>query len=172
MMRMSFLRRLSLATLIPAAIAAAPVAHAASVKDGDQIGDWGVVCPKTADQKVGTCQLVQTQMVEQDGKKGRLLQLTLLPQSDKTFIMIALLPLGIHLPDGVAVKVDENEQKTMVLQRCTQAGCEAAMRVDAALIAQFKKGKSMKVGFNANKGQTMVAQASLKGLGEAIDKLR
>lgn len=171
-MRVSLLRRFLLASVLSVTLAGTSVAHAASLKDGEQIGDWGVACPKTANGNTLPCHLVQTQMVEKDGQKGRLLQLTLLPQGDKTFILVALLPLGIHLPDGVAIKIDENEQKSMILQRCTQIGCEAAMRVDSALVTQLKKGKAMKVGFNAGKGQTMVAQASLKGLGDAIDKLK
>jgi invasion protein IalB len=161
-----------LAALAIASSLASP-ALAAAPKDGDKSGDWSFVCPKTDDKKAASCQLVQVLTIEKDGQKGRLLQLTLAPQADKSIIMVALLPLGLHIPSGVAVKVDEQTQRPMILQRCTNAGCEAAMKVDDAMLAEMKKGAALRVGFNTDsKGNTMVAPASLKGLTDALAKLK
>jgi invasion protein IalB len=161
-----------LAALAIASSLASP-SFAAAPKDGDKSGDWSFSCPKTDDKKAPSCQLVQVLMIEKDGQKGRLLQLTLAPQADKSIIMVALLPLGLHIPSGVAAKVDEEQQRAMILQRCTGIGCEAAMKLDDAMITEMKKGTALRIGFNTDsQGNTMVAPASLKGLTDALAKLK
>ncbi len=143
---------------------------ALAAKNGDVFGDWTYVCGKPDKKGVEICQIAQTQTIDDPkGKKGRLLRLSLEKMKD-FYVLRALLPLGIHLPAGVAVKIDENEQAPMILQQCTSEGCEAAAKVEAPLLAQLKKGKEVRIGFNVGT-KTMVIPASLKGFGNAFAAL-
>jgi invasion protein IalB len=155
-----------------AMLAISSTAFAASIKTGDTSGDWTYVCQEV-NGKTTTCQLVQTHLMEsqEGGKKGRLLQLTLSLQPDKSVLMHALLPLGLNIPSGVVYAIDNGEQSPLLLQRCTGIGCEAIAIVAGDKVAQLKKGNEMKVGFNAG-NQTVVISVSLKGVTDGLGKLK
>jgi invasion protein IalB len=169
---MSFSAIPAMAIFSAAVLALSSPAVAASIKTGDTSGDWTYVCPEV-NGKTTTCQLVQTQLMEnkEDGKKGRLLQLTLSLQPDKSVLMHALLPLGISIPTGVAYNIDNGEQSPLMLQRCTGVGCEAIAIIPADKVTQLKKGNEMKVGFRAGT-QTLIIPVSLKGVTDGLGKLK
>jgi len=89
---------------------------------------------------------------------------------DKTLVFFAVVPLGIAIPAGVAFKVDESKQTMMAIEQCTPVGCEAAIKLDAKLLDQFKKGQVLKVGFMI-RGKTLVVPISLKGFSGAVGRL-
>lgn len=85
--------------------------------------------------------------------------------------MHALLPLGIHLPGGVAMKVDDNAQSQMIWQRCTNMGCEAASAIDDPLLKRLIKGRLLRIGFSDG-SQTMLIEVPLAGFADAVKKLK
>jgi invasion protein IalB len=159
----------------PAKMPAQKAATASQKATEEKFGDWLLVCQKQ-DAKTKLCFVAQeVQGTFQSGDKknvmGRLARISLLPQKNKKeFLMVALLPLGINLQAGTAFSIDDAAQIQMPLQRCTNAGCEAIMEANDALLQKLKKGKSMKVGFNAGT-KTLVVPLSLKGFDQAMSKL-
>lgn len=145
----------------------------AATKKPTVYGDWTLVCAENKETKKQQCEIAQTQtMKNKEGKQGgRLLRLAIAKHKKDTYFIHALLPLGISLPSGAAIVVDENKQQNMVLQRCTNNGCEATMIADKNFISEMKKGKQVKIGFKVM-GKTMVIPASLKGISKALRKLR
>ncbi len=143
-----------------------------AVAQNKTFGDWTFICHKNKETKKKRCEIAQTQtMKDKDGKsKGRLLRLSIAHRDKNTSVVHALLPLGMSIPSGVVIVIDENKQRSMALQRCTSAGCEAALIVKNDFLKEMKKGKHAKIGFKVQE-KTMVIKASLKGISQALRKL-
>ena len=62
-------------------------------------------------------------------------------------ILHLTVPLGIHLPLGVALRVDEGPQHKAEVQTCTADGCEATLLLDTELLAALNDGKLTQVAF-------------------------
>lgn len=152
----------------------APLAKAA--EDGQAFGDWVARCSPiegAVRANAQRCVLTQTQALSRDGEVvGRLLEVTLSPLSGGRVMVGALLPLGIALPRGVALKVDETEQMMMTVQRCTNAGCEAALIVDDSTAALIMAGQQMRIAFGVGADKTATVVVSLLGAAEGMAAVR
>ena len=140
---------------------------AAPVRQGDRFGDWTLACEAQGPSRT-RCAAVQELTLE-DGA-ARILRLTLGRLGARgEMALVALLPLGVYLPAGVALKVDGGRQIAMRMQTCARAGCEAALRVDDALMAALKRGRTLFVGFKGGPATgTVTVPASLDGISRAI----
>ncbi|CAK0750824.1 hypothetical protein WCLP8_2150003 [uncultured Gammaproteobacteria bacterium] len=130
---------------------------------GKVFGDWIVDC-ETPKDKPQICFLSQEQTQKEGG--GRVLKFSLGKLGPKGEVMVvAILPLGISLPAGAALRIDAKDQKPMILQQCTGEGCVATMVLDKATVDALKAAKEMLVGILPFGGtQTMVINVSVKGL--------
>ena len=108
----------------------------------------------------------------QDGA-ARILRLTLgRLGSEGEMALLALTPLGVYLPSGVAIKIDEGEQIEMRMEACVQMGCEASLRVGDGLLTALKRGQTLVVGFKGGpEEETVTVPASLTGITRGIEAL-
>ncbi|MEO5374850.1 MAG: invasion associated locus B family protein [Alphaproteobacteria bacterium] len=141
----------------------------AGVKNGDKFGDWIIACEKPDPNQPEACYLVQTQL--SDG--ARLLQVTFAYRPDGTFVGLFTVPLGILIPTGVAIKIDEGEQLALTLIRCLPDGCRANIHFDKKVVEDLKKAKKILVGFadGASK-QTYTATISTEGMAKGMNALK
>lgn len=56
-------------------------------------------------------------------------------------VLRVIAPLGILLPRGLGLKIDERDIGSTGFVRCLESGCVAEVDMDTALIDGFKKGK-------------------------------
>lgn len=56
-------------------------------------------------------------------------------------------PLGIYIPLGVALRVDEGPQLKAEVHTCTPDSCEAMLPLDAELLAALESGEITQVAF-------------------------
>jgi invasion protein IalB len=125
----------------PAATAAAPA--------GEEQSAWVKLCeeaPNLQDpkKKLNVC---LTHHERLDGNSGRVLVSAAVREvdgQDKKALMV-MVPLGMALPPGVQVKVDENEAVKLQYTLCHAAGCTAEAEATPAVIEQMKKGKQVVV---------------------------
>jgi invasion protein IalB len=83
-------------------------------------------------------------------------------------LVFANTPLGIFLPAGMAIKVDEQKQISYPLQNCTTEGCHTAFPLDAELSQSMSKGKAICLGVMALNQQSVTITFNLKGFKEAL----
>ena len=127
------------------------VSVAASSQDtkpavGEKFGAWTFHCQAiTADHNV--CAIVQTVVEKKSQRQVMRAVVRPIGKEQKRLGLFVTLPLGIHLAPGVAGKVDDGEQFKFIMQRCTQNGCEAAVRVDDKLKSALENGNQLVVGF-------------------------
>ncbi len=119
-----------------------PAVHAAeegTVKA--QHGDWQVVCkdpPPGA--KAEVCALVQSVTAEDRNNVG----LTVYFQkfSNGTRVLRVFAPVGVLLPPGLGLKIDDKDVGHAPFLRCQNFACYAQVTVEDALIEKLKTGKT------------------------------
>lgn len=105
-----------------------------------QHGDWQVVCkapPPGAKNEV--CALVQSVTAEDKNNVG----LTVYFQkfSDGTRVLRVFAPVGVLLPRGLGLKIDNKDVGNAPFLRCHSFACYAQVVAEEALITQLKAGK-------------------------------
>jgi len=129
--------------IVAASIAGAP-ARAQSPEGGTvkaQHGDWQVVCkPPPPGAKNEVCALVQSVTAEDRNNIG----LTVYFQkfSDGKRVLRVFAPLGVLLPPGLGLKIDDKDVGHAPFVRCHNFACYAQVVVEPPLIEQLKTGKT------------------------------
>ena len=136
------LARLLLLALVATSVVALP--HRAMAQDGTvkaQHGDWQVVCkqpPPGAKNEV--CALVQSVTAEDRNNVG----LTVYFQkfANGTRVLRVFAPLGVLLPPGLGLKIDDKDVGNAPFLRCHNFACYAQVVAEEKLIEQLKTGKT------------------------------
>jgi invasion protein IalB len=131
-----------------AAPAAKPAAAAPAAPAGDQSA-WVKLCEKAPNltdpkKELNVC---LTHHERLDGNTGMVLVSAAVREvegQDKKALMV-MVPLGMALPPGVQVKVDEGEPVKLQFTLCHAAGCTAEGEATQPIIEQMNKGKQVVV---------------------------
>jgi invasion protein IalB len=127
------------ALILPASQVAAQAPEGGTVKA--QHGDWQVVCkPPPPGAKNEVCALVQSVTAEDRNNIG----LTVYFQkfSDGKRVLRVFAPLGVLLPPGLGLKIDDKDVGHAPFVRCHNFACYAQVVVEPPLIEQLKTGKT------------------------------
>ena len=155
----SFFRR-----LLPAAalcVTALPGPNA-SADEPRKFGPWTARCEATRGKVEGGCFLYQNLVLREGGQ--RVLQFAAgYAEGSTTPIALVSLPLGISLPPGVWLRVDEGERAQVMVERCEPAGCRAGLPLGPALLEQMRGGKRLTVTFHDSERKPIVMPLPLDG---------
>ncbi len=116
----------------------------ANAQDGTvkaQHGDWQVVCrPPPPGSKAEACALVQSVTAEDRNNVG----LTVYFQkfTNNTRVLRVFAPLGVLLPPGLGLKIDDKDVGNAPFLRCHNFACYAQVVVEDKLVEQLKTGKT------------------------------
>lgn len=119
-------------------------AKAPEMADGtikSQHGDWQVVCkPPPPGAKNEVCALVQSVTAEDRENVG----LTVYFQkfSNGMRVLRVFAPLGVLLPPGIGLKIDDTDVGHAPFLRCHTFACYAQVTVEEPLIGQLSAGKT------------------------------
>ena len=156
------------------AAAPAAAAPAAQLPNGatainETFGDWTVDCRIIEGQK--GCIMQQSQGNQQTGQRSFAVELRV-PQSMRTDGML-LLPFGLHLDQGVKLKIDEQDLGQGVrFSTCVPNGCLAPISLPPAAIEALKKGTRLIVTATAlSSGEAATFNVSLNGFAPALARL-
>ncbi len=164
----------------PAQKPAAGAAPAGQAAADDNKSSWVKLCenaPSLADEnKDGKpdgkeLKVCLTHHERIDGNTGLVLVSAALRQVEgqqKEALMI-MVPLGMALPPGAQVKVDENEPIKLVYTLCHASGCTAEAEASKEVVEQIKKGKQMVVAAINLAGKPIGFPVPLGGFGPAYD---
>jgi invasion protein IalB len=157
-------------TLLPAVHKAAAVeAPEGTVKA--QHGDWQIVCKDPPPgSKSGVCALVQSVTAEDKNNIG----LTVYFQkfSNGTQVLRVFAPLGVLLPPGLGLKIDDKDVGHAPFLRCHNFACYAQVVVEAPLVEQLKTGKTAIFIIFQTEEAGIGIPISLKGFPEALAALQ
>ncbi len=136
-----------------------------------QHGDWQIVCkepPPGAKNEV--CALVQSVTAEDKDNIG----LTVYFQkfSNGTRVLRVFAPLGILLPPGLGLKIDDKDVGHAPFLRCHTFACYAQVVVEDSLVTQLQNGKTaIFIIFQAEEAGIGIP-ISLSGFKEALAELK
>ena len=157
------------AVFLPAPRAVAVEAPEGTVKA--QHGDWQVVCKDPPPgSKSGVCALVQSVTAEDKNNIG----LTVYFQkfSNGTRVLRVFAPLGVLLPPGLGLKIDDKDVGHAPFLRCHNFACYAQVVVEDPLVEQLKTGKTAIFIIFQTEEAGIGIPISLKGFPEALAALQ
>ncbi|MGB0630281.1 MAG: invasion associated locus B family protein [Alphaproteobacteria bacterium] len=159
--------------LVAAALiaAAAATANAQTASPTDRkFGDWAVACRQLKEDAPQRCVLFQNIILRQSGK--RVLNVSIArPAPDKPYVAAVTAPLGILLPAGLTLQVDEKELVRFQLRLCNVNGCQGQFPVSDDIRQVFSDGKNGRVIFRQPNGRPLRVESSLNGFRDGFAEL-
>ena len=102
--------------------------------------DWQIRCETPPGAPGEQCALIQSVTAEDRPNVG--LTVIILKTADqKNRLMRILVPLGVLLPKGLGLRIDQTDIGSAGFVRCMPTGCVAEVIMDDKLIGQLKSGK-------------------------------
>jgi invasion protein IalB len=107
-------------------------------------------------------------------KTGQLIVLVNIRVPSDTHSPVALvqLPLGLNLPGGAKLQVDEGKVLDVQIQTCEARGCYASAPIAPDLLAALRSGKQLKVSFQNLGKETITIPMPLADYAAAYDKIK
>ena len=119
---------------------AAGAAHAQRGPARAKFGDWEMRCEKPAGAATEQCALIQS-LVAEDKSNVNLVVVVLKTSDGKSRLLRVIAPLGVLLPNGLGLKIDQTDIGRAGFVKCLPTGCVAEVMMDDKLIDQLKGGK-------------------------------
>ena len=134
-----------------------------------QFKDWASRCVETA-EKVKVCFIFQNLLLSTN--KQRLLNVRVGRFSkDKTLTALFTLPLGVSLPGGVSLKIDDRKKIRIRYERCDKSGCLAPLTLRDEQVKAFQTGLKAQVAFFDIRGREISIPVSLLGFTAGLKSL-
>jgi invasion protein IalB len=135
---LGFLACLAVPTLL--VLVPAGLAHAqGAVKSVHK--DWQIRCDTPPGAKAEQCALIQSVTAEDRANVG-LTVIVLKTADQKSRLMRVVAPLGVLLPSGLGLKIDNADIGRAGFVRCLPNGCIAEVVMDDALVKKLQTGKT------------------------------
>jgi invasion protein IalB len=133
-------------------------------------GDWQIRCDTPPGAQSEQCALMQSVTAEDRPNIG--LTVIVLKTSDqKSRLMRVVAPLGVLLPSGLGLKIDNQDVGRAGFVRCLPSGCVAEVVMDDNLIKQLRNGQTSTFIIFQTPEEGIGFPMSLKGFGEGYDQL-
>jgi len=133
-------------------------------------GEWQIRCDTPPGAQSEQCVLLQS--VQADDRPNVGLTVIVLKTVDqKSRLLRVLAPLGVLLPSGLGLKIDNADVGRAGFVRCVPNGCVAEVVMDDKLIGQLRNGQNATFIVFQTPEEGIGIPLSLKGFGEGFDAL-
>jgi invasion protein IalB len=147
---------------------AAPAAAQGVVKG--KFGDWEMRCETPPGAARDQCALMQS--VAADDKPNVNLVVIVLKTADgKSRLLRVIAPLGVLLPSGLGLKVDQTDIGRAGFVRCLPSGCVAEVVMEDKLLDQMRTATSATFVIFQTPEEGIGIPLALSGFKEGFDKL-
>ncbi|MEX0430978.1 invasion associated locus B family protein [Spiribacter insolitus] len=136
--------------------------------------NWIVRCQPAPEEAFGAsefCEMYQ-QVSEQESEQTVLEVVIGYPQDAGQPVALFNLPLGMRLPPGVQMQVDDNEPIQFPVQLCLGSGCRADIELGETLIGQMRAGTEAVLTIVDPQGRNVEIPMSLLGFSAALAELQ
>nr|WP_238858130.1 invasion associated locus B family protein [Faunimonas pinastri] len=133
-------------------------------------GDWELRCDTPPGAQKEQCVIMQFVTAE-DRQNVGLTVIVLKTADQQTRILRVLAPLGVLLPRGLGLHIDDKDVGSAGFVRCLPNGCVAEVILDDNLINQLRNGKQATFIIFQTPEEGIGIPISLKGFGEGYDAL-
>jgi invasion protein IalB len=133
-------------------------------------GDWQIRCDTPPGAQGEQCALIQS-VVAEDRSNAGLTVIVLKTADQKSKLMRVVAPLGVLLPSGLGLKLDNQDVGRAGFVRCLPNGCVAEVVMDEKLLGQLRTAKTATFIIFETPEEGIGFPLSLNGIGEGYDKL-
>ncbi len=133
-------------------------------------GGWETRCDTPAGAQGEQCALVQS-VIDADRPNLTLVVIALKPADRKTRLLRVIAPLGVLLPTGLSLKVDNEDIGRMNFVRCLANGCVAEVFLDDKLLGKIEGGKQVTFVLFETPEEGVGVPTSLTGFKEGFEAL-
>ena len=150
----------------PAPSAAASEGAAAAPPPG-----WIARCSSGSRNSSLECAIEQSAVLTKTGQLIVLINIRV-PAETRNPIALVQLPLGLNLPAGAKLQVDDGKPADLQIQTCEARGCYANLPVSPEMLATLKTGKQLKVSFQNLAKETISIPMPLGDFAVAYEKIK
>jgi invasion protein IalB len=136
----------------------------------DKHGDWETRCETPPGAAYEQCAIVLS-VVDQERPNVTLVVVVLNTSDRKARLMRVIAPLGVLLPAGVSLRVDNDDFGRLSFLQCLANGCIAQLAIEDKLLDKLKTGKTATLGIFQTPEQGVGVLAPLAGFKEAYEQL-
>lgn len=87
-------------------------------------------------------------------------------------VMTIRIPVGLYLPAGLSINVDDGKPQPVPLQTCDQQGCYGETSLSAAFLTALKGGKRLSLTFQNMAKSNVVLPVPLDNFAAAFQKIQ
>lgn len=159
------------AKAMPQTAPAPAVAPAAEAAPAAAPPGWAARCSSASRDAPLECAIEQTAILSKTGQLVVLVNIRV-PSDTHAPILLVQLPLGLNLPVGAKLQVDDGKVTDLQIQTCENRGCYATIAVAPDVLAALKSGKQMKLSFQTMNKETIAIPMPLVDFAAAYDKIK
>ena len=132
---------------------------------------WVARCASASRDAPLECAVEETAVLT---KTGQLIVLVNIRVASDTRTPVALvqLPLGLNLPAGAKLQVDDGKTVDLQIQTCENRGCYANLPIAPDMLAAMRSGKQLKVSFQNLAKDAITIPMPLTDFAAAYDKIK
>jgi invasion protein IalB len=149
---------------------AAPPVESAAPANAPPPG-WLARCSSASRDAPLECAIEQQAVLTRTGQLVVLVNIRV-PSDTHAPVALVQLPLGMNLPAGAKLQVDDGKATDLQIQTCENRGCYASAPVAADMLAALKGGKQLNVSFQTLAKETIKVPMSLADFAAAYDKIK
>jgi len=157
----------------PAPAPQAPVAQPepTAPTNGPPPPGWVARCASASRAAPLECAIEETAVVAKTGQL--VVQVNIRVTSDKRApVALVQLPLGLSLPAGARLQVDDGTALDLKIETCENRGCYASAPVAPDMLAALKSGKQIKISFQNLGKETITIPMPLTDFASAYDRIK
>jgi invasion protein IalB len=151
--------------------AAAPADNGAAPANTPPPPGWAARCGSASRDAPLECAIEQSAVLPRTGQLVILVNIRV-PADTHTPSALVQLPLGLNLPGGAKLQVDDGAATDMQIQTCEARGCYAGTAIAPDLLAAMKSGKQLKISFQNLNKETLTVPLPLADFAAAYDKIK
>jgi invasion protein IalB len=133
-------------------------------------GDWQIRCETPPGAQGEQCALFQSVVAEDRANVG-ITVLVIKTADQKSRLMRIQAPIGVLLPAGLGLKIDQVDVGRAGFVRCLPRSCYAEVVMDDTLISKLRTGQTATFFIFFTPEEGIGFPMGLKGFGEGYDKL-
>ena len=132
--------------------------------------DWEIRCETPPGAAHEQCALLQSVAAE-DRPNINLVVIVLKTADGKSKLLRVIAPLGVLLPSGLGLKIDNTDVGRAGFVRCLPTGCVAEVVMDDKLIGELRNGHNATFIIFQTPEEGIGIPLALNGFGEGFDAL-
>jgi invasion protein IalB len=151
--------------------APSPAPQQADAANAPSQPGWMARCGSTGRDAPLECAAEETAVLTKTGQVVVLVNIRVTSDT-RTPVAMVQLPLGLNLPAGAKLQVDEGKTVDLQIQTCENRGCYANLPIAPDMLAALRTGKQLKISFQNLAKDPITIPMPLTDFAAAYDKIK